>query len=349
MEGLKIGRYQVVLEAFDRVELPEYAGSTLRGGFGGVFRKVTCSQPEGDCATCLLRDNCPYSLIFDSSPPEGSEALRKYSDIPRPFVLEPPEKGAMILTPGDRFSFGLVLVGRALAYLPYFILMFQELGRTGLGRGRGRFRVVQVWEESPVATGLLYDGQPGPVIGSARLWTWQDAENFASQLQAGTSAGKLRLIFCTPLRLVYEARLVARPELHFLVRSLLRRISSLSHFHCAFTPQADFRRLIELAAEAKLLRDATRWRDWERYSSRQDCRLKLGGLVGEAEYENVPAELLPWLYLGTWLHVGKASTFGLGRYEVLPVVKAEAGATDLTTSAKGANPNLSGSGIANEA
>ncbi|HHY33792.1 MAG TPA: CRISPR system precrRNA processing endoribonuclease RAMP protein Cas6, partial [Firmicutes bacterium] len=55
---------------------------------------------------------------------------------------------------------------------------------------------------------------------------------------------------------------------------------------------------------------------WERYSSRQDTRMKLGGLVGTATYEFHDASLaeffLPWLVLGEYIHVGKGCTFGLG-------------------------------------
>ncbi len=54
------------------------------------------------------------------------------------------------------------------------------------------------------------------------------------------------------------------------------------------------------------------WHDWERYSARQDTRMKMGGFVGKVEYQGELAEFLPLLSLGEKLHIGKGATFGLG-------------------------------------
>ena len=54
------------------------------------------------------------------------------------------------------------------------------------------------------------------------------------------------------------------------------------------------------------------WSDWERYSGRQETRMKLGGLVGEVTYKGEVDLFLPYLHLGEYVHVGKQSTFGNG-------------------------------------
>lgn len=318
MDALRVERYRFVLEAIDRLSLPEYSGSTLRGGFGQVFRRTTCVQPRRECSDCPFRLSCPYSLVFCPSPPPDSAVLRTYSDIPRPFVLEPPEGGPKILAPGQVTAFGLVLVGRATDYLPHFLVTFQELGRLGLGRGRGRFMVKEVWQEAPIGTGRIYEQATNLLRQGAHPWVWKDALAKAEDLYKRAKTGAFEFSFHTPLRLVYEERLVNRPELHILMRSLLRRLSSLSYFHCNEMVEADFKRLIALAERAKLVRANLSWMDWERYSSRQDSRMKLGGLVGKAVYAGVVPELLPWLCAGEWVHVGKAATFGLGRYGIKP-------------------------------
>jgi len=58
------------------------------------------------------------------------------------------------------------------------------------------------------------------------------------------------------------------------------------------------------------------WYDWERYSSRQDRRMKLGGFVGEITYLGDLKDFLPFLLLGSYIHVGKGATFGLGKYRI---------------------------------
>ena len=41
------------------------------------------------------------------------------------------------------------------------------------------------------------------------------------------------------------------------------------------------------------------------------------GVVGEWQLEGDCAPLLPWLWLGQWLHVGKNATMGMGQYRLL--------------------------------
>jgi CRISPR/Cas system endoribonuclease Cas6 (RAMP superfamily) len=56
--------------------------------------------------------------------------------------------------------------------------------------------------------------------------------------------------------------------------------------------------------------------DWERYSSRQEQRINMGGFVGEITFEGDLRPFMPLIEAGEVLHVGKGTAFGLGRYEV---------------------------------
>ena len=123
--------------------MPPYAGSTLRGGFGHAFRKLVCTQGPIDCRDCTLKAVCPYPYIFETAPFEGAQQLRTYGDVPRPFVIDPLDTRGEY-RPGESFAFRLTLIGRAIDYLPYFILSFRELGEIGIGKGRGRFQLTQV-------------------------------------------------------------------------------------------------------------------------------------------------------------------------------------------------------------
>jgi hypothetical protein len=73
-----------------------------------------------------------------------------------------------------------------------------------------------------------------------------------------------------------------------------------------------------LAASADRLTDARHleWKDWTRFSSRQDREMTLGGVIGEWTLSGDLGELLPWFWLGQWLHVGKNATMGMGRYSL---------------------------------
>lgn len=78
----------------------------------------------------------------------------------------------------------------------------------------------------------------------------------------------------------------------------------------------DFKGIIEAAKQIETKDGQVQWRDWERYSARQDVKMKLGGFVGEAEYRGELREFVPLLKLGERVNVGKGTGFGLGRYEI---------------------------------
>src|SRR5437868_13594220 len=117
-------RYRFVLQARTSLGLNAFAGATLRGGFGHVFKRTVCIWPPGECPRCLLKNTCSYPYIFETAPPPGATKLRSLDQIPRPFVIEPPEENApaalltaaqppghRLYAPGDDLEFRLVLVG----------------------------------------------------------------------------------------------------------------------------------------------------------------------------------------------------------------------------------------------
>ena len=86
-------------------------------------------------------------------------------------------------------------------------------------------------------------------------------------------------------------------------------------------PEASGWNFKPLLAEAEKLsmRATLRWWDWQRYSARQQTTMNLGGLVGSFELSGdseIIQKFLPLLKIGEWLHVGKGTTFGLGKYQV---------------------------------
>jgi CRISPR/Cas system endoribonuclease Cas6 (RAMP superfamily) len=126
--------------------------------------------------------------------------------------------------------------------------------------------------------------------------------------------GALTIEFLTQTRLKHEGRFIRRPEFQVVFRRLLGRLSSLSRFHCGAPLDVDFRSLIEQAATIRLVRDDTKWTQWQRYSSRRDRRMEWEGIVGRATYEGDFASFWKFLCFGGFTHVGHGATFGLGKY-----------------------------------
>lgn len=313
-ESLRLAIYRFSLSPLEPMELPPYKGAVLRGGFGATFKRLVCIQRNPNaCTPCKLGNVCPYGYIFETSPPEGSQVLRTLSDVPAPFVLEPPLDGRTRYEPGESLDFDLVLVGRGIQYLPYFLVVFQELGQAGLGRRRARYQVERVAAIDP-----LTDEETTIYAGGGDLVAGQ-GPSLSSPGLAGRAAtlptDRLTLRFLTPTRVKYQDRYTAQPDFHVIIRSLLRRISSLVYFHCGQLWETDFRSIITAAEAVETAEMAVEWIDWERYSGRQKRRMNLGGFVGEMTYQGDLAGFRSLLVLGELVHVGKATVFGNGKYE----------------------------------
>jgi len=314
-----LARYHLTLEAVETLHLPPFKGSALRGGFGHLFKRLVCVQPTACLQRCTLANHCPYGYIFETSPPEDAGVLRNISEIPRPFIIEPPPDKKMLFIPGETLTFGLTLVGRGIDYLPYFLAVFRELGREGLGRRRGQFRLKAVEAILPgQAAETVYRAEDEVVRTSQLQLTGETiAARAASLILSPTSNPQLTLTFLTPTRLKHQRNWVRRgPAFQALIKVLLGRISSLSYFHCGQPLELDFRGLIDQAAAIETTNCETHWEDWERFSGRQKQRIELGGLVGRVTYQGDLRPYLPFLVLGELVHVGKGAVFGNGRYRI---------------------------------
>jgi hypothetical protein len=315
--AIELTRYHLTLTAQEPIHVSAYKGSALRGGFGTSFKRMVCFQPQvKHCNPCLLRHNCPYPYLFESFPPPDAEVLSKNAYIARPIVIEPPLNERTDYAPSEELAFSFVLVGRAQQYLAYLVVAFQELGRAGLGRGRGRFRVTRVEAAHPLrgATARVFQEEDPETIRMPRLSV---TVGEITQRAAGLNPEHAHLRFLTPTRLVHKGHMVDTPPFHVLVRRLLDRVSSLSYFHCGERWEIDFKGLIQQAKAVEIVECDTRWENVERYSGRQKARLSIGGFVGDVVYEGDLTPFRELLLLGSLIHVGKATVFGNGRYEIV--------------------------------
>lgn len=299
--------------------LPPYKGSTLRGGFGITFKKIVCAVKGGKCSDCILKEKCIYSYVFETPPPSDTKIMRKYTSAPHPFIIEPPPEKKRQYTPEDEIIFGLTLLGRAIDYLPYFIYTFDELGKTGIGKGRGKYKLQTVTNsgaeiDSEDESRIIYSSETKtlkPVTPSVISFTptSQKKETHTSKL--------LTLNFLTPARILYNKHLILDLEFHILIRNLLRRLSLLYYFHCGGDPSEwDFKGIIEKAQGVKVKTSNLKWYDWERYSARQETKMKMGGFVGDITFEGDIEPFMDLVKAGEVLHIGKGTGFGLGKYEI---------------------------------
>ena len=321
--SIEYQQFNFKLTAKEPIILPAYKGSTLRGGFGYAFKRVVCAIRDKECADCLLKEKCVYSYIFETPPPSDTKIMRKYKSAPHPFVIEPPSERRRGYKPGDEIQFGLTLIGRAIDYLPYFIYTFDELGKIGIGKGKAKYELKEVRCDGK----QIYDAETKTLksfeaasldVGIPTLETPQNNPPLAKGGEGGFLSQLLTLNFLTPTRILYDSHLTLDLEFHILIRNLLRRLSLLYYFHCnGDTTDWDFKGIIEKSKEVNVKEKKLRWYDWERYSGRQETKMKMGGFIGDITFEGDIEPFMPLIEAGEVLHVGKGTGFGLGKYEII--------------------------------
>jgi len=312
IDSLIWSEFKLVFETEKDLFLPEYKGSAIRGGFGHALRKVSCTNRNTECKNCILKQRCVYSYIFETPPAEDSKMMKKYPSAPHPFIIEPPLDNKRNYTEGENLTVKLTLIGKGIEYLPYFVYAFDEMGKSGLGRDRKKLYLKYVENLS------TEEEQKEVIFESAKKILRSPC--FISKpadFKKNFNNHEITLKFLTPARIKYNERFGESLEFYMLIPSLLRRISSISYFHCGQDLEADYKSLAEKAKEIKKTSDRLRWYDWERYSNRQKTSMNLGGFTGEVTFEGNLEEFMPWLLLGEKWHVGKGASFGLGKYEIL--------------------------------
>ena len=316
---LPLARYRFTFRLHAPLRLPDYAGSLLRGQFGAALRRVACMTDAPTCEGCPLRATCPYPAIFETPAP-AEHAMQNFSHVPNPYVVEPPAFGTRQIDAGGTLQFGLVLFGRAVAQLPLVSFALQRALEGGLGRERARGVLERIeWQHTadqpaePYRSGATFIPiwQPGDAAIAAH-----DAHLAPPAAAVHTAPARLTLAIHTPMRLQQQGKPLRPAALtpRKLVADLLRRISLLAEFHAGRPGLVADAPALVRHAETLTHQTALRWQDWSRYSSRQQQEMTLGGVVGAWTLEGDLAPLLPWLWLGQWLHVGKNATMGMGGY-----------------------------------
>lgn len=337
--ALRIGTFRFRIAPLQSLVVPAVnKGNMLRGGFGHAFRRLCCIPQCRDTKSCPLAATCPYKAIFEPSPPPGSERLSKNQDIPRPFVFRASQTPQTRFEEGKTFEFDLVLIGRALDFLPYFVLSFRELAAEGLGLNRAKCTLERVeqtgvssngaGERAPDVAALFRAAYSAQLIYSAEDQVFRATESVSSQdwirarlrelhaSNGGESAQRITIRFLTPTFLRADGEVVRRPEFHHVFKRLRDRINALSTFFGEGSLDLDFRGLGERAEKVQTVSAQIEWVERYRTSSKTRQRHELSGFVGEATYEGDLIEFLPWLVLGELAHVGKHTAWGNGRYQL---------------------------------
>lgn len=293
-----------------RLTLPDYAGSTLRGVFGHALKRQNCLTGAHTCQGCSVIKQCPYPAIFE--PQAGSQSIQKPPQVIK-FSIESnfhTHKQNHSYQPGEHYCFDMVLMtSDIIKQLPLIIAAWKNAFTRGVGPGSGQAQLFCIEQQH---TNAEYRPYYSAVDGS------KQTIQHKLIIPEYTQPDDITIQWLTPLRIQHKGQLIKAKQLTpaIFLRHLIRRVSFLlSHTQPSVLTTKDIHHLNELADTVKNHHKIMHWQDWQRHSSRQRRKIKLGGLMGYWKIKEVPPQLLSLIYLGQWLHVGKQIAFGFGHYQ----------------------------------
>lgn len=303
-ERLTIARYRITLMPEAPLRLPAYPGSMLRGSFGHGLRSVSCITRQRTCDGCPLIDQCHYPALFEPKP--ADDISGRFADVPAPYVIEVPLGTPDTLLPGQPFHFDMVLFGPAVAQLSTFILAWQRAAWHGLGKGRARAQLTDVaWESASGDWIPVYHAKQGAII--------PHTPGIQLPTPVPCTPTTVTLTLETPTRLQHHGKLCSSHHLtaRIVLQALQRKIGLYAHHY--LDPVLS---LPSLPNNVTCQVETQRYH-WQRFSSRQQQKMALDGLIGDITLTGDLSAWYPWLWLGQYTHIGKNTSFGLGKYTLV--------------------------------
>ena len=309
LDHFPILRLRAVWHVVEDLYLVGYLGGTLRGAFGHALRQTACaSVREDDCARCSARSRCVYFRLFRTSELNPLHGARGRSTPPSPLVIEPPEAPRRPLERGDEIHMGVVLVGDSIADLPSVVKACELMGKIGLGQRGARLQLQHVDFVHARGYAVAYAPEDTP----ATMPPFEPTLGALAPRSVGEGRGRLEITLVTPLRLKRGGKLLSDVDFQVLVTHAVQRIRLLDQLHTGAPYLADGEAVEAAAAQCRTTGKRLRWWDWAT-DSRSQGRIRLGGLMGVISVEGSWQPLLPILRLAEQIHVGKNTTYGLGK------------------------------------
>ncbi|MCM8771961.1 MAG: CRISPR system precrRNA processing endoribonuclease RAMP protein Cas6 [Candidatus Omnitrophica bacterium] len=300
LENLKFNILTFSIMPENKISLPLFKGATIRGGLGYSFKKIICLRKNKNCEECDLFQTCIYITFFE---PKIKNEKEKIEEIPRPYVIEFPTERKNVYKIGEKIQFNFILFGKSIQYFPYFFLSFIELGKIGIGKFKEKFYIDEVFQIYPSLKSIFKYGN--------EFIEKVEEKNFKIEFK---EINKIRIKFITPVKIKHEGKFIQIPEFPIFLKAILRRISQILYFWCDYKEKQDFSEILKEAEKIRIEECNLKWFDYKRYSTRQNREMKIGGIKGEIIYKGEIGKFYPLIKAGSYIHIGKNTSFGLGKY-----------------------------------
>ncbi|MEM5790007.1 MAG: CRISPR system precrRNA processing endoribonuclease RAMP protein Cas6, partial [Syntrophobacteraceae bacterium] len=239
-------------------------------------------------------------------------------NLPQPFVFDPVIGGNY--GPGEFLVISFRLIGKAINFFPFMACALSLMSGREMGLGGRRVvleGIVDGFAGEKGGESLIFDAESSQLTGSCRVFDFECVRDWV-QDKVGPHEGfrKVHLNFLTPFRYKVKGRLGVPLNFKIFINRLLDRLTFLSvHSPISFDLNREY--FNSLAGDIREVSELE-WFEFRREtSSRYHKRpINLDGYVGGITFSGNLAPVMPYLKIGEFLNVGKAASFGHGKYEL---------------------------------
>ncbi|MEA4845909.1 MAG: CRISPR system precrRNA processing endoribonuclease RAMP protein Cas6 [Clostridiaceae bacterium] len=281
---LKYLPMKISLVSMGTAMLPAYLGSTLRGAVGQA----------------LQHDTIAFNYLYNNR-----TLSKDGQDIVNPYVIVPPAINEAPYHAGEELSFHIYLLGEAAQYAQSLINALHDIQRLGLGASRYPFELKKVMQSLDQR-----------VIWQDGLFNVVAARSAILQYRSLSEIKKLTIRTHTPLRIRRDGALLETVDFPIIIRNITHRVEAIVTRYGGWVDTMEIARIQALSSEVFITQNHLELKNMKRYSNRLEGKMDFSGLFGTIQFEGELTPFVPWLYAAQTLHIGRNTTFGMGRIEV---------------------------------
>lgn len=225
----------------------------------------------------------------------------------------------------------ITLFGAASKHAQPVILSLFQAGNKGLGRGHEQWNIDQLeamnalgtWEEIHIP---VVPDDVLPWCHPARVWCTVDRKP-EIETASKASSDMLALVFQDRCILMEKGKTILAPSMSLLMERILERYTRICRIwgnDPEPVKQEEIDGLMTVAKAVALLplsmgqKSSIKVRSGRQSNEQgRDVRYPSEGFFGTFVYQGPVKPLIPWLRLGSMIHIGQQTSFGLGHYHVL--------------------------------